>query len=49
MEVLQLKCGVSVNKIVGGDSGKLIAVEHSDERGATTVSHQVMHGPAARA
>ena len=29
MEVLQLKCGVSVNKIVGGDSGKLIEVEHS--------------------
>ena len=29
MEVLQLKCGVSVNKIVGGDSGKMIEVEHS--------------------
>ena len=24
-----MKCGVSVNKIVGGDSGKLIEVEHS--------------------
>ena len=29
MEVLQLKCGVSVNKIVGQDSGELIEVEHS--------------------
>lgn len=29
MEVLQLKCGVSVNKIVGGDSGKMIEIEHS--------------------
>ena len=29
MEVLQLKCGVSVNKIVGGSSGEFIEVEHS--------------------
>ena len=29
MEVLQLKCGVSVNKIVGQSSGELIEVEHS--------------------
>ena len=29
MEVLQLKCGVSVNKIVGQSSGEFIEVEHS--------------------
>lgn len=29
MEVLQLKCGVSVNKIVGQGSGEFIEVEHS--------------------
>merc|ERR1719150_244559 len=29
MEDLQLKCGVSVNKIVGGSSGEFIEVEHS--------------------